>query len=152
MTFLKQGWQVRGALRDDSKRDAVLNTAALKSYGESGQFTLFATGPLDSADYSEAIKGAQAVIHTASPVEFDPDNFETKHYKPAVEGTRRIMDAAVAEKSVQAVVMTSTLGEELDTPVWLTFQAPWGTIDPFRPSKWVSYSMRRTGIRTPRRS
>jgi nucleoside-diphosphate-sugar epimerase len=49
-------------------------------------------------------------VHTASPVEFDPDHFEEKHLNPAVQGTRGVLEAAANEESVKSVVMTSTYG------------------------------------------
>lgn len=76
------------------------------------------TGPLESGDYTAAIKGVDAVVHTASPVEFDPDSFEEKHLKPAVQGTRGVLEAAAKEDSVKSVVMTSTYGELSQSSSW----------------------------------
>ena len=55
------------------------------------------------------------MVHTASPVEFDPDSFEEKHLKPAVQGTRGVLEAAAREVSVKSVVMTSTYGTSNDS-------------------------------------
>ena len=57
------------------------------------------------------------MVHTASPVEFDPDSFEEKHLKPAVQGTRGVLEAAAREVSVKSVVMTSTYGASHE-PAW----------------------------------
>lgn len=71
------------------------------------------TGPLEDActDWGPAVKGVDAVVHTASPVEFGNEDFRELHLAPAVNGTRGVLEAAGKEESVKSVVMTSTYGE-----------------------------------------
>jgi len=57
------------------------------------------------------VKGVDAVVHTASPVEFGNEDFRELHLAPAVNGTRGVLEAAGKEESVKSVVMTSTYGE-----------------------------------------
>jgi NADPH-dependent methylglyoxal reductase len=82
-----------------------------KEYIESGKLELYVTGDLLNGDYKEAIKGASAVVHVASPVEFGDKEFTCSHLAPAVQGTRGVLNAAAKEASVKAVVMTSTIGK-----------------------------------------
>ncbi|ORY30801.1 putative oxidoreductase [Naematelia encephala] len=109
LSFLTRDWKVHATLRSDSKKAAV-EASPLGPYISSGQLELFVTGSLETGDYSKAIAGVDAVVHTASPVEFSDKDFETVHLAPALEGTKRVMDAAVKEESVKAVVYTSTYG------------------------------------------
>lgn len=110
LIFLQNGWTVRGTLRSDSKRADVLAIPEYKQYIDSGKLELHVTGPLESGDYTQAVKGATAVIHVASPVAFGDQEFRETHLKPAVEGTSGILLAAAKEPSVKAVVQTSTFG------------------------------------------
>jgi nucleoside-diphosphate-sugar epimerase len=82
-----------------------------KEYIESGKLELHVTGDLLDGDYTEAIIGASAVVHVASPVEFGDKEFTNSHLAPAVQGTRGVLNAAAKEASVKAVVMTSTIGK-----------------------------------------
>ena len=113
LTFLKNGWTVRGTLRSDSKRAAVLAVPEYEPYVKTGKLELFVTGPLESGQYTEVLKGADAVVHTASPVEFGDQEFRESHLKPALQGTRGVLEAAIKEPSVKAVVMTSTIGTSI---------------------------------------
>lgn len=91
----------------------MLSIPEYKSYVESGHLQLYATGSLEDGHYDEAIKGVDAVVHTASPVEFDKTNFKEDFLKPALNGTKGVLEAAAKEDSVKAVVMTSTYGQHL---------------------------------------
>ncbi|WVQ72100.1 hypothetical protein IAR50_001645 [Cryptococcus sp. DSM 104548] len=110
LTFLKHDWTVHATLRSPSKLPAVQAIPEYKPYLASGQLKLFVVGPLESADYGEAIKGVESVVHTASPVEFGDEGFREKHLGPALEGTRGVLRAVMGEKSVKSVVYTSTFG------------------------------------------
>ena len=87
-----------------------------REYIKSGKLELHITGDLVDGEYSEAIKLVDAVVHIASPVEFGDKEFTDSHLAPAVRGTRGVLDAAVKEPSVKAVVMTSTIGKSLFCP------------------------------------
>ncbi|WWC85474.1 uncharacterized protein L201_000338 [Kwoniella dendrophila CBS 6074] len=108
--FLRHGWTVRGTLRSSSKKEDVLRIPEYKQYIDSGKLELYVTGSLENGDYSEAIKGVDAVVHTASPVEFGGEEFRETHLAPAQKGTTTVLDAAAKEKSVKSVVVTGTYG------------------------------------------
>jgi nucleoside-diphosphate-sugar epimerase len=84
-----------------------------KEFINSGKLELYVTGDLVNGDYTYAIKGVDAVVHVASPVEFGDKEFKESHLAPAVQGTRGVLNAAAKEASVKAVVMTGTVGESL---------------------------------------
>lgn len=110
MTFLENGWIVRGTLRSESKKAAVLAVPEYAPFVKSGTLELYVAGSLDSADYTQALNGATAVIHTASPVEFGDQEFRESHLKPALQGTRDILEAASKGSTVKAIVITGTFG------------------------------------------
>ncbi|WVQ85135.1 hypothetical protein IAT38_007300 [Cryptococcus sp. DSM 104549] len=110
LVFLKNNWTVHGTLRNSSKEASVKAVPEYAPYIASGHLKLFVTGSLENGDYSEAIKGVDAVVHTASPVEFGGEEFRESHLKPALQGTTSVLEAADREKSVKAVVYTSTYG------------------------------------------
>lgn len=102
---------MHGTLRSSSKVALVEVIPEYSPYISSGKLKLFVVGPLENADYTEAMKGVDAVVHTASPVEFGGENFRESHLKPALEGTRGVLRAVAKEKNVKSVVYTSTFGE-----------------------------------------
>ncbi|WWC57766.1 uncharacterized protein I303_100301 [Kwoniella dejecticola CBS 10117] len=110
LTFLKNGWTVRGTLRSPSKKQEILDIPEYKPYVENGQLQLVVTGPLENGDYTEAVKGVDAVVHTASPVEFGDEEFRESHLGPAQKGTTTVLEAASNEPTVKAIVVTGTYG------------------------------------------
>ncbi|ODN90794.1 oxidoreductase [Cryptococcus wingfieldii CBS 7118] len=109
-SFLKHGWTVHGILRSNSKRAAVEAVPEYAPYLASGRLKLFAVGPLESADWRAAIEGVDSVVHTASPVVFGQDDFRENHLKPAVDGTKGVLQAAAKEAGIKSVVLTSSIG------------------------------------------
>ncbi|WRT63372.1 uncharacterized protein IL334_000277 [Kwoniella shivajii] len=109
-TFLRNGWTVRGTLRSSSKEKDVLSIPEYQPYIKNGQLELYVTGSLENGDYEKAIKGVDAVVHTASPVEFGDDDFKESHLAPALNGTTSVLQAASKEKTVKSVVVTGTYG------------------------------------------
>ncbi|KNC86280.1 hypothetical protein SARC_01602 [Sphaeroforma arctica JP610] len=61
--------------------------------------------------WKEAVEGVDLVLHTASPFFFaDPEKSEEELIRPAVDGTKRVMEACAAEGSkVQRCIVTSSL-------------------------------------------
>ncbi|CCM04261.1 uncharacterized protein FIBRA_06430 [Fibroporia radiculosa] len=99
-TLLEQGYVVRGAVRSESKA-AHLRTV-FASYGD--KLELLVAGAFD-----EAVKGVDAIEHTASPYHFkagDPDELIV----PALHGTTRVLESALAYgTAVKRVVITSSV-------------------------------------------
>lgn len=102
--LLSEGRSVRATLRTPSRADEVRAAAAPGA----GHRLTFATADLGTdAGWTEALAGAGALIHAASPFPMvqpaDPDAL----IRPAVDGTRRALNAA-ADAGVMRVVLTSS--------------------------------------------
>lgn len=108
--LLNAGYTVRGTLRDPARADelrAALNPhltdpAALERLG-------FTTLDLTRDEgWDDAMAGAGALVHTASPFPATGPKDEAELIGPAVEGTRRAL-AAARKAAVGRVVMTSSV-------------------------------------------
>ncbi|KAK5654695.1 hypothetical protein OQA88_7019 [Cercophora sp. LCS_1] len=106
LQLLDRGFKVRGAVRDPTQSTWLLE-GRFKSYADTGAIGLVSVPHLgvDGA-YDEAVKGVAAVIHTAYVTNIVPDPNEV--ITPTVAGVRSIMNAAIRELSVKAVVFTSS--------------------------------------------
>lgn len=103
--LLRQGFEVLGTIRSRAKADA---TKADLSKVVSTEHLLFAEADLMSdAGWAEAMKGCAFVMHVASPFAMAEPKDENELISPAVEGTRRVIDAA-KRAGVKRVVLTSS--------------------------------------------
>ena len=59
--------------------------------------------------YDEALKDVTYVIHCASPLAGQSDNYERDHIQPAIKGTVGILSSAKKIPSVKRVVITSSI-------------------------------------------
>jgi nucleoside-diphosphate-sugar epimerase len=111
---LQAGYTVRAAVRSQSKADAVLSTPSIKALNPGSKLT-FTIVPDILADnaYDEAVKGVKYILHVASPVikegnEFTPDQYESELIQPAIIGTMSILTAAQKAEGIERVVITSS--------------------------------------------
>lgn len=105
---LAAGFRVRGTVRkvDDKKNDFL---RALSDRHE-GRLELVAASLTDAAPWRAALAGATYVLHVASPVPVElPKDVEADLIRPAVDGVRHVMNAAIAEGGVRRVVLTSSI-------------------------------------------
>lgn len=107
LQLLQAGYTVRGSVRNLSKADKV--RATLKKAGaDTSRLDFVALDLLGDDGWTEAMAGVRFLQHTASPFLLttpkDPDEF----VRPAVEGTRRAVKAALAA-GVERVVLTSSI-------------------------------------------
>ncbi|MBN1296480.1 NAD-dependent epimerase/dehydratase family protein [bacterium] len=92
---------------DDTCRTRALVESARAT---GGQLTLFKANLLDPGSFDEAMAGCEWVIHTASPFRLDiPDNPYEALIRPAVEGTRHVLDCVNRTDTVRRVVLTSSV-------------------------------------------
>ncbi|XP_062522046.1 uncharacterized protein LOC134196841 [Corticium candelabrum] len=63
----------------------------------------------DDKGWQEAIEGCTYVIHVASPLPIHVPRDETEVIRPAVDGTRRVLQACMDVGSVRRVVVTSSM-------------------------------------------
>lgn len=114
--FLDLGCKVRGTVRSTAKGDAVLALPALKSYADSGRLSYAVIEDVATGDYTEIMRGADYVIHTASPVTFDNSISWEGYKRPALEGARAVHQSAV-NAGAKHIIQLSSLASVSD---WIT--------------------------------
>ncbi|KAJ7033273.1 D-lactaldehyde dehydrogenase [Mycena alexandri] len=110
-TLLEEGYSVRGAVRsvDKGKHLAELFT----SYGDKFELVVVPDITQDGA-FDEAVKGVDAIEHTASPFHFQADE-PAELIEPALKGTVGILESAQQYgTSVKRVVVTSSCAAVLN--------------------------------------
>ncbi len=103
--LLKQGYRVRGTVRDLSKADAVRRTLA--QHADVAKLDFAAADLTADAGWDEAVNGAYGVLHVASPFPLVQPKNADEVVRPAVDGTMRVMGAA-KRAGVRRFVQTSS--------------------------------------------
>jgi dihydroflavonol-4-reductase len=107
LELLKQGFAVRGSVRDLSRADKV--RATLRANGaDTAQLEFVALDLTSDAGWTEAMRGARYLQHTASPFVTRMPKDPNELIVPAVDGTRRALTAALAA-NVERIVLTSSM-------------------------------------------
>lgn len=104
--LLKQGYQVRGTVRDLGLVPALRE--ALQPLDDGSRLSFVRAELMNDQGWNEAMAGARAVLHVASPVPKERPKDEQELIAPAVEGTLRVLRAA-HDAGVSRVVMTSSM-------------------------------------------
>ena len=106
-TALDHGYTVRGTVRDPENEEKV---GHLKELDGAKRLSLYQADLLAAGAFDEAAKGADAIVHSASPyiVQNVEDGYK-QLVEPAVEGTRNVLAAAGRAESVGRVVLTSSV-------------------------------------------
>jgi len=109
--LLEAGYRVRGTVRSLKRADEV-RAAVLPALSDTSALDTrltFAEADLTSDDgWMEAMDGAEALLHTASPFPLAQPKNEDEVIRPAVDGTLRALRAAQAS-GVRRVVLTSSI-------------------------------------------
>ena len=118
LELLRKGYRVIGSLRSDSRREEV--RAAVRPHlgpgGELDERLDFVTLDLDGDDgWTDAMSGADVLMHTASPLPMAQPRDENELVRPAVNGTLRALRAAHAA-GIWRVVLTSSSGAVTNVP------------------------------------
>ncbi|MET3960620.1 nucleoside-diphosphate-sugar epimerase [Marmoricola sp. OAE513] len=107
--LLEDGYTVRATVRDPKKPKGLEHLHAL-SEAHPGRLTLHRAELLEPGSYTGAMTGCELVIHTASPFLLgkvrDP---EKQLIRPAVDGTRNVLDSVNELDTVKRVVLTSSV-------------------------------------------
>jgi nucleoside-diphosphate-sugar epimerase len=107
--FLESGWTVHGTVRnakDPSKAQHLHDMVAAFP----GKLKLFEADLLKPGSFREAMEGCSVVVHTASPFfTGKPKDVDRDLIKPALEGTRNVLETANEVSTVQRVVLTSSV-------------------------------------------
>ena len=101
--LLERGHQVRGTIRNRNKENSVRGALAPSTE----RLSLFVCDLTSDDGWAEALRGADAVVHVASPFILREPKDEQEYLRPAVEGTRRVMRFA-RDAGVTTSVVTST--------------------------------------------
>ncbi|KAI0777496.1 NAD(P)-binding protein [Trametes elegans] len=110
-SLLEQGYSVRGTVRSEDKATHLRET--FKSFGDKLEIVIVPDITKEGA-FDEAVKGVDAIEHTASPFHFnavEPDELIV----PAVHGTTGVLKSAQAHgAAVKRVVITSSCAAVLE--------------------------------------
>ncbi len=126
LKVLNAGFDVHGTLRRMDRADEV-RAALAPHLNDTGGRLSFAEADLESdAGWGEAMAGATAMVHTASPFPISQPKDANSLIRPAVEGTRRVLKAAHAA-GIRRVVLTSSTVAVLNDgkPDTLQDEADW---------------------------
>ncbi|HEX7585470.1 MAG TPA: aldehyde reductase [Prolixibacteraceae bacterium] len=107
--LLDEGREVRTTVRNLAQKDKYshLTEIAVKS---TGILQFFEADLLQPGSFSEAMKGCELVIHTASPFKISGvKNAQKELVEPALEGTRNVLESVNKTDSVKRVVLTSSV-------------------------------------------
>jgi nucleoside-diphosphate-sugar epimerase len=107
--LLEEGHTVHATVRDPARAESVAPLQAL-ARGTPGTLRLFRADLLQPGSFDAAMQGCDLVMHTASPFVLEGyDNAYEALLRPALEGTRNVLEAASRTASVTRVVLTSSV-------------------------------------------
>jgi nucleoside-diphosphate-sugar epimerase len=137
-TLLEAGYAVHGTVRDPQRQKGMEHLHALaQQYPD--RLQLFKADLLSPGSFDAAMQGCELVMHTASPFVISGfSDAEAALVRPAVEGTRNVLESVERTPSVKRVVLTSSVasiyGDNIDSlalsadPAQRTFtEAQWNT-------------------------
>lgn len=107
LELLRQGYLVRGSVRDLGKAGRVRATLA-RAGADTSRLDFVALDLLADAGWDAAMAGVRYVQHTASPFVTVMPADPMELVRPAVEGTRRAVAAALAA-GIERLVVTSSV-------------------------------------------
>jgi dihydroflavonol-4-reductase len=107
LELLKQGYQVKGSLRNPLKEVEVREGIA-KFIDPKNQLEFCTLDLSKDEGWEEAMRDCTYVLHVASPFYFKQTKDEKEFIKPAKEGTLRALRAAQKAKVKRVVVTSST--------------------------------------------
>lgn len=107
LELLKAGYLVRGSVRDLKKADKVRDTLG-NAGADLGRLEFVALDLTSDAGWDGAMDGVRYLQHTASPFVTREPRDRNELIRPAVEGTKRAIGAALRAK-VERIVTTSSM-------------------------------------------
>lgn len=107
-TLLEQGYCVRGAVRSESKGKYLTEYFGKRGFGSDKLEVVVVEDITKPGAFDEAVKGVDAIEHTAAPVASEVANPQ-EFMKPAVQGTVGILQSALEHgSSVKRIILTSS--------------------------------------------
>jgi dihydroflavonol-4-reductase len=105
--LLESGLTVHAPVRDPKNEQKVGPIRKLAD-GTDGKIVFFKADLLDQGSYEESMKGCELVFHTASPFVNVTKNPEKDLIKPALDGTKNVLESVNKTDTVKRVVLTSS--------------------------------------------
>jgi nucleoside-diphosphate-sugar epimerase len=106
--LLEAGATVHAAVRDPANAGKRAHLDALAQTSP-GTIEYFKADLLSAGSYAAAMDGASVVFHTASPFTLRVKDPQKELIDPALAGTRNVLEEATRTRSVQRVVVTSSV-------------------------------------------
>lgn len=108
-SLLEAGHTVHATVRNPQKTSGLEHLHKLSS-DHPGRLTLFKADLLDPGSFDDAMTGCELVMHTASPFLLTGfTDAQESLVRPALEGTRNVLDSVNRTPSVKRVVLTSSV-------------------------------------------
>lgn len=104
--LLKQNYEVVGTIRSLAKAEAT--RSALAAIPGAAGVTFVEADLLSDMGWDKAVEGCDYVMHLASPFVIAEPKDENEMITPAVEGTKRVIKAAM-RAGVKRMVLTSSI-------------------------------------------
>lgn len=107
--LLEEGHTVHATVRNLDKKESYAHLTAISQQSR-GHLRLFAADLLQEGSFDEAMQDCEIVIHTASP--FVVTNYKDAYLdlvKPAVDGTKNVLESANRISTVKKIVLTSSV-------------------------------------------
>jgi nucleoside-diphosphate-sugar epimerase len=111
--LLEKGYTVIAVVRDLSNDSKI---AHLKNFPQKPSQLSIRQAVIEEGTYGAALKGANILIHTATPYKYTADDPQKEIVYPAIKGTEDAIKAAL-ENGIKRVVVTSSGGAILSYPV-----------------------------------
>ncbi|KAK2779642.1 nad dependent epimerase dehydratase family protein [Colletotrichum kahawae] len=105
-SVLKAGYRVRLSVRREEQIQKLRE--AFPTFADQIQFILVPDFTKTNA-FADAVVGVDYVIHVASPMVGQGNDFQKDYINPAVQGTLSVLDAAKATPSIKRVLITSSI-------------------------------------------
>lgn len=107
LQLLNKGYRVRGSVRRLA-RGAAVRQAMQEAGADTARLEFVELDLLEDQGWLRAADGCAALVHVASPFVLDMPGDRNELIRPAVDGTRRALDAALAA-GVRRIVLTSSM-------------------------------------------
>jgi len=107
LELLKEGYKVKGSLRDLNREDEVRKSIGTGFENEKLEFCKL--NLLDNEGWEDAVSDCDYLLHMASPCLIEEPKNEKQLIEPALEGTLRALNAAQKSK-IKKIVLTSSIG------------------------------------------
>ena len=107
LQLLEQGYTVRGSVRSLDKAERVKSTLTANG-ADLSRLEIVALDLSADTGWAEAMSGVRYLQHVASPFVIEQPRDKQELIRPAVEGTRRALNAAL-KAGVERIVLTSSI-------------------------------------------